>query len=210
MFEIEPKRRSLVAILSILIFTTRSCPVFAAAPSSTEPPTISGAQVVREIDWNSLGPGSPIPEQMPATDSDDPVEAGFARQWVERVEAPGDFPWKKLALEVVSKHRTPNDLWASGMVKELRDIIRTKVPTAKNARVFCNSVGCLCYVERDEPFLRQSIVYLALLGDRGRKWGLERTDLDAIENIRRPDIPWELTIVRHRSSGSRMQSDVSQ
>jgi hypothetical protein len=168
-----------------------------ASSSASEPPATTGAEAVRDIDWNAVGPGAPIPEQMPTGESDDPLEAGFARQWIERVEAPGDFPWKKLALEIASAHRPPNDLWASGMEKELRDIIRTKVPTGKNARVFCNSVGCLCYVERDEPFLLQSIVYRALLGDRGRKWGLERTDLDAIEHVRRPDIPWELTIVRH-------------
>lgn len=210
MLEIEAKCRSPVASLLILFFVTHPSPVFAAESSSGESQTISGAEAVREIDWNSLGPSSPIPEQMPTTPSDDPVEAGFARQWVERVEAPGDFPSKKLALAIVSAHRAPNDLWASGMEKELRDIIRTKVPTAKNARVFCNSVGCLCYVERDESSLRQPIVYLALLGDRGRKWGLDRTDLDAIEHMQRPDIPWELTIVRHRNSDSRVQADVSQ
>jgi hypothetical protein len=173
--------------------------VLLAASFSSAQSATPGSEAVRQIDWNTLGPGSPIPEQMPASQSDDPVEAGFARQWIERVEAPGDFPWKKLALEIASAHRPPNDLWASGMEKELRDIIRTKVPTGKNARVFCNSVGCLCYVERDEPFVLQSIVYRALLGDRGRKWGLDRTHLDAIEHVRRPDIPWELTVVKRPS-----------
>ena len=157
---------------------------------------MSGAEAVRMIDWIALGAGAPIPDLMPTAQSDDPLDAGFARQWVERAVVPANSVSSKLALEIVSKHRTPDDHWAYAMEKELREIIRTKVHKFRNSRVFCNSVGCLCYVERDESFLRNPVVYRELLGERGHKFGLALSDLDATVHPVRPGMPWELTFVR--------------
>ena len=172
---------------------------FSLAQSATP-----GAEAVRQIDWSTLGPGSPIPEQMPAMQSDDPLEVGFARQWIEHVVSPACLgcDWRKLALDIASNRRNPDDQWASQLETELRAIVRDKVQTGRNPRVFCNSFGCLCYVERDERYAGDPIVYLALVGKKGRELGLARSDLDATVHPRRPGIPWELTVVKRPNSAN--------
>jgi hypothetical protein len=155
-----------------------------------------GAEAVRDIDWASLGPASPIPQSMPAVaESEDPLEAGFAHQWIERIYLPESSGWRKLALEIASARRRPDDPWAVKMERELREIVRAKVPAAQNLRVFCNSVGCLCYVEREEREF-DPIVYRALLGERARRFGLQRSDLDAVIDLAKPAPHWELTVVK--------------
>jgi len=173
-----------------------------ACSFSSAEPAMTGAEAVREIDWNALTAGSPIPGQMPAAQSDDPVEAGFARQWIEHVVAPSDSPYfdSKLALEIVSKHRATDDQWANGMEKELREIIHTNVPRPINVRVFCNSVGCLCYVERDVPFWDKPIVRLGLLHEGKDKFGIRTGDIYVLIHAVKPGIPWELTLVSRPST----------
>ncbi len=173
--------------------------------SSTAQPVLSGEDAARIIDWTSVQVGAPIPDLMPAAQSDDPLETGFAPQWIEHAVFP--FPssasaWgRKLALEIVARRRSPDDYWAATMEEELREIVRTKLPASRNARVFCNSAGCLCYVERDEPFVARSIVYLELLGETGRKYGVDKYNLGVLVHVgRSPGIPWELTLVRHPSA----------
>ena len=125
------------------VVTLRTVPVFlllgVVASSGIAQAPRSGAEAVRIIDWNALGPGSPIPGVMPIADSDDPLEAGFARQWLERALDPGRPPLGGLALEIVSKRRTPGDPWAYGMSKELWAIVRSKGHGPTISRVFCNS-----------------------------------------------------------------------
>jgi hypothetical protein len=153
---------------------------------------MTGAEAIRVIDWIAVGAGAPIPDLMPATQSDDPVEAGFARQWVERAVFPiADSVSFRLALEIVSKHRTRDDHWAYAMEKQLRGVIQAKVPNSRNARVFCNSIGCLCYTEWDESFLKTPIIYGELRGETGQRVGLEPSDVvDAVWHLVRPGIPW--------------------
>ena len=186
------------------VVTLRAVPLaLLLASSFTLAQTTSTGKTVGEVDWNAIGPGSPIPEHMPAAQqSDDPLEAGFARQWIERVENPPwpDNLWRNLALAIASQRRTPGDQWASLMEKELREILRNKVHTGRNSRVFCNSLGCLCYVERDEQFAKDPIVYMELVGNSSPKFGLQRSDLDATVHPRRPGIPWELTILKRPAS----------
>jgi hypothetical protein len=170
--------------------------LLAVYSASKAQPAMSGAEAVRMIDWLAVGAGAPIPYLMPAAASDDPLEAGFARQWLERAVVPANTVSAKLALDIVSERRTPDDHWAYAMEKELREIIRSKLQKSKNSRVFCNAVGCLCYVERDESFLRNPVVYRELLGERGHKFGLAQSDLDATVHPVRPGIPWELTFVK--------------
>ena len=178
------------------------------ASSGTAQAPMSGAEAVREIDWNALTGSAPIPEQMPARQSDDPVEAGFARQWIEHaLVAPYSDSSKvalemKVALEIVSKHRDPDDQWAYGMEKELREIVRTKVPKPINVRVFCNSVGCLCYVEQDVALLDRPIVAPELFRQDAHRFGLKRNDVDVLVHAVKPGTPWELTIVRRARPGT--------
>jgi hypothetical protein len=136
---------------------------------------------------------------MPIADSDDPLEAGFARQWLERALDPGRPPLGGLALEIVSKRRTPGDPWAYGMSKELWAIVRSKGHGPTISRVFCNSIGCLCYVEGDVSF-GNPVVAQDLLGEAGQKFGLKRSDVDVAWSSRYLEPPWELTVVRRPST----------
>ena len=167
------------------------------APGAAQAP-VSGAEAVREIDWTAVSIGSPIPELMPAAESDDPMEAGFVGQWVERAISDTNDMYKP-TMEIISKHRGPEDHWAEAMDQELRQIVTSKIRKPMNTRVFCNSVGCLCYVERHEEYVLDSIVYRELLGEKGRKLGIKATDLYSYIHIHSPGTPWELTTVRRPS-----------
>jgi hypothetical protein len=119
------------------------------ASSGTAQAPVSGAEAMRMIDWNSVKPGSPIPRSMPTAPSDDPVEAGFAAQWVERA-LPPPFSRQAFALAIIAKKRVAGDTWAYGVERQLRELINEQIADrAVVSRVFCNSVGCLCYLERD-------------------------------------------------------------
>jgi hypothetical protein len=170
-------------------------------------PATPGAQAVPQIDWQSVTLGSPIPRPMPVAASDDPSEAGFARQWIERALPP---PARNLASAIVARHRTPEDTWGYDSERELRQFIQTKVATVTPtiSRVFCNSVGCLVYLERRGAFLDYRIVYNSLLGEMGHKLALRPQD--GIEDARGEPPPgsddssrwsWELTLVRRASEG---------
>jgi hypothetical protein len=191
------------------------CLLTAAPTGSVQ--TLTGAQALRAIDWNTVKTGDPIPASMPTSFSDDPVEAGFAPQWIQRALAPdpascssgdnGNAPdtacARTLAWVIASKHRSEDDRWSYEFERELRHLIHNRSaerPTI--SRVFCNSVGCLCYVERsgrpsDPPPLDQQIIYHELLGEPGRRFGIGVKDL----NLVRSDpydhhFAWELTLVR--------------
>ena len=185
--------------------------------------TLTGAQALRAIDWNTVKTSDPIPASMPTSPSDDPVEAGFAPEWIQRALAPPDPPScssgghgtapdaacaRTLAWVIASKPRSGDDRWSYEFERELRHLIHNRYaerPTI--SRVFCNSVGCLCYVERhgppfDPPPLDQQIIYHELLGEPGRRFGIGVKDL----NLVRADaydhhFAWELTLVRRPSSG---------
>lgn len=103
-------------------------------------------------------------------------------------------------MEIISKHRRPEDHWAKAMDQELRQIVSRKIRNPVNTRVFRNSLGCLCYVERDEEYVLDSIVYGELWGEKGRTLGIRRTDLGFYTHIHAPGIPWELTIVKRPTS----------
>ncbi len=157
---------------------------------------LSGVEAAREVDWSTIDVSSPIPDPMPSADSDDPLEAGFAPQWIERRVS---SPSRQFALHIVSVARSPEDQWALDMRKSLRELVGSSVPKAMNVRVFCNANGCLCYVERDEPgYVLDSIIYTKLLSESGRELHIAPADLvDAWVHVHRPGRPWELTIIRN-------------
>jgi len=168
-----------------------------AVSSSTAQTSLSGAEAVRQIDWTAVGPGSRIPDLMPNAESVDPLEVGFARQWLERVipSAGRTDPWRTLALQVVSRHRSSNDRWADDMEKELRQLVHASGGAARTSRVFCNSVGCLCYVERNESSPESAFVLRGLRGETGRKFSLSAGDSGAEVGLIQGS-QWELTVVR--------------
>jgi hypothetical protein len=174
----------------------------AVSPAVGQAPT-SGADAVRNIDWVNMPASSPIPETLPTADSNDPVEAGFARQWFEH--SLQDLKTDELALKIISSPRDPNDQWSYHARAALRDLVRTEVPNGRNARVFCNGIGCLCYVERDEPgYVLHPIVYTRLTAGRGREapFGPGDTFGYWMHVSHAPGVPWEITIVRHSADVS--------
>jgi hypothetical protein len=165
----------------------------AGAGSSQEARTDSPLQ---EIDWTSITAFSPIPDALPTFDSDDPLQAGFSPQWIERSLMPGNPDSAKFAQRIISQRRAPADVWARNMQNALWTLVHTKVSAGKHARVFCNAIGCLCYVELDVPTDGQDngIVFELLLGADGRTLKVPRSNLGEIIHYG-PD-GWELTIIR--------------
>jgi hypothetical protein len=126
-------------------------------------PTAKGS--AHNIDWAAVGPGDPIPASMPTASSDDPLEAGFSPAWARRALKGRDalaaspplqrqgvrVPAEAMALAIISRRRAAEDQWAHQVERRLREVIRGGVKEPTVARVFCNAVGCLCYMERGEP-----------------------------------------------------------
>jgi len=163
-------------------------------------PALNGRDAARSIDWNAVGIGAPIPDVMPAADSDDPVEAGFAPEWIDRAVVPSlqaDQKGQELVREIVSSPRKETDHLAYEVDAKLREIIRTSLPAGKHARVFCNALGCLCYVERNGPFSQTSIVYHELAKAPMTQVEFVRWVLHPVD----PE-PWELTILQLRYDAS--------
>jgi hypothetical protein len=160
--------------------------------------TMRGVDAVRAIDWNTLPAGSRIPTLMPENSSDDPLEAGFAVQWLKNASV--DKMASK-AVDIASARRQPNDAWAHRMVQVLRQLIKSEIPDGTHPRVFCNALGCLCYVERDQPTVIWPTVYTSLTGERGRQLGLMADDLDAVVRGVKPG-QWELTVISRPSSAA--------
>jgi hypothetical protein len=173
-----------------------------AAPGAGQA-AMSGAEAVRAVDWKAVGLGSSIPSVMPAADSDDPVEAGFARQWVERALDPARALTRALALQIVSKHRVPGDHWAYGMAKAMGSIIHSeKVPGLTVSRVFCNGVGCLCYVEGALSLERVSGLNGKLLREMREEFGVKGSDIDRAWMGADLEPTWELTVIRRPSTNA--------
>jgi hypothetical protein len=164
----------------------------------------SGADAVRNVDWASMRFGAPIPETLPTADSNDPVEAGFARQWLELLlQAPEHDQLVRETLKILSGPRNPNDQWSYDARAALRGLVRTAVPNGRNARVFCSDIGCLCYVERDVPpghaLYWTPIIYTKLKTGRGPEapFGPRDTFDYVLHPSRTHRVAWELTIVGH-------------
>jgi hypothetical protein len=182
---------------------------------------LSGAETARRIDWSSLSAIAPIPSEMPTSQSDDPVEAGFAPQWVDRVVVsnPNDNPpgligaaWNddtvSLVQRIVSMNRSIDDTWAYEAEYTLRQIILTKIdvdPKKRTvSRVFCNAAGCLCYVEQRIVHNPETEgLHQAVTGAPGRKLGINKADVMSarVPGIERPDHrAWELMVIRRPHS----------
>jgi hypothetical protein len=152
--------------------------------------SMSGSEAIRAIDWNSVKAASPIPALMPTIDSDDPLEAGFAPQWIKRslgpMEAAKKISAARTALTIISKKRMADDTWANGVDYELRKLIRTKIASEQPtvSRVFCSASGCLCYWERENKIMGDS--YPTMMGElrNGDGWakefGIEARDISYV------------------------------
>jgi hypothetical protein len=195
------------AVIALLVCAIADSPAMIAQ-------SVMSGKEANAIDWETVKPFSPIPGAMPADSSDDPLQAGFAVEWIERSlgsqkDSGSIPPGLKLTLAIASQRRTPDDRWAYEMEQKLRDIIRTKFQSRRTpiARVFCNAVGCLCYLQGED--VAQFDISEELIGQTGHQFGIHRSDLNTVGIIRTPgpqDKKWWLTIVKRpnaRAQGQR-------
>ena len=163
-----------IANIFYLLFTATilcASQIIVASDQQETPPSMSiGVQAVATIDWNKVGPGSPIPHLMPAVDADTAIEAGFAPQWLERAlwpdrahgvqlvasttyKVPRDEEVSILAadraLQITKLQRLPEDTWVHEVSRKLRETARIHADAyvQRYTRVFCSSGGCICYWE---------------------------------------------------------------
>lgn len=146
---------------------------------------LTGAEAVQAIDWDAVKAGYPIPRSMPTAASDDPVEAGFAPQWAERAFPPRAGGLRDLVLAIVSTKKMANDNWAYGVESHVRDLIRSGItPPDVVSRVFCNSVGCLCYFERNAWPLPDDVIKQRIITSAwATKFGIRSADIDATATL---------------------------
>jgi hypothetical protein len=86
---------------------------------------VDGVTAVKAIDWDAVQRFGPIPRLMLAREATNAVDAGFAQEWFEH---------------------------SIGVASELRSVIEAKSPADAQliSRLFCNTEGCLCYLEDEE------------------------------------------------------------
>jgi hypothetical protein len=146
---------------------------------------LGGREIADSIDWNSIPFHGAIPRSMPARESDDPLDAGFAPQWIQRAFDPS---WglaslaeekgrrlvtnaTSLAMKIVSEKKRGDDVWAYGVEHEIRRVIREEIgtPLPTTLRVFCNAHGCMCYFEGADALKHVSALEGALWRDTWAK-----------------------------------------
>jgi hypothetical protein len=192
----RPKSLAL-AVAAVGIAASLAFAIQPPSGGSTAAP-LTGAEAERSIAWNTVGKGDAIPALMPIARSSNSLDAGFSREWVERSVRPyvdGEES-ARLILDIMSEQRARDDAWADKVEQYLRAFIRGHVdvqaPTI--SRVFCNSVGCLCYLERTGPPLTQLMIYNALRSQAASEFGTKQMGTRIMESAPR-GTSWELTIV---------------
>lgn len=168
------------------------------------------------INWSSVEISDPIPREMPSKESDNPYDAGFARDWVDRSlgtrtafsNSYGGSPLvdpKPFIVEIISEPKDPDDNWSYGVEFELRHILERafiSIPRPAVTRVFCNRHGCLVYLEFDGARASKvGAIPHAILGAPSiRAFGIKREDLfDLVGSKKEPRIDWQLIVIRRRS-----------
>jgi hypothetical protein len=110
-----------------------------------------------EGDWSAVTANAPIPLWMPASESDDPYEAGFSEEWIVRAIEPGHntaYNGKRsvrssdLIRRIALEPKDPTDDWAYGIERDIRAVVAERVALRSiPPRIFCNAHGCLVYFQ---------------------------------------------------------------
>jgi hypothetical protein len=187
------------AAAAVLLTSALLAPAWCSGGSTADP--VSGTEAERSIDWHRIDKGDPIPALMPTSRSADSLDAGFSPEWVEHSVRPFTPPAGEesapLALAIMSQQRASDDVWSDEVENYLREFIRTQVnvqaPTV--SRVFCNFVGCLCYLERTGAPLTQFMVYKALQREAASRFGIRQMGMWTLYSPRPRATSWELTII---------------
>jgi hypothetical protein len=190
--------------LSALVTGFLLAPAFSCGSPSAAP--LSGAEAERSIAWSTVGKGDPIPALMPTATSANALEAGFSPEWVERSVRPfadGEESARSM-LSIMSEQRASDDAWAQSVEHYLREFIQSQIdvqaPTV--SRVFCNAVGCLCYLERTDSALTHLMIYGALTSPAANEFGTKQMKITTLRHGSRFRTSWELTILMRPHNGS--------
>jgi hypothetical protein len=155
----------------------------------------------QQVDWDTVR-CAPIPAQIRAEPSEDPLKAGFPRQWIEHCIYKLHPGWGRMALRIASEPRSSDNVAAAEMERQLRAIVQKTISPGDTYRVFCNALGCLTYVERPHDFgLLKSPVEKALANDHSLAVG-------AYARPGRP-VPWDFTVVIRRPPSQDHRTDAS-
>jgi hypothetical protein len=185
----------------------------------------SGKDSGKAIDWENIKQFGFIPHELTSTDSDKAIGAGFVHEWVDRslggvavlpvkLDSTVSVRADKLADDIISSDRQPDDLWAHEVDRHIREDIgkHADAYATQFSRVFCNDVGCLCYIEgtrsADIARITADVLHGVRGGDGwGKQYGITESDIYQVALIsrggvleaRQPASWWMYFIVR--SSG---------
>lgn len=114
----------------------------------------------KAIEWEHIKQFGFIPHELTSSDSDKAIGVGFVHEWVDRslggvsalpvkLQSTGSVRADKLADDIISSDRQPDDLWAHEVDRHIREDIgkHADAYATQFSRVFCNDAGCLCYIE---------------------------------------------------------------
>jgi hypothetical protein len=169
------------------------------------------SEMVRSIDWQSVDTRSPIPRSMPSRTSDDPLDAGFAVEWVERslvdaVAAGAGVSYQPAApvvLRIISESKDPQDSWSHGVEHAVLEIVESRLPKDDNgvSRAFCSRTGCVFYFEGMTHLGPLGVVTQALVEPWAKEFGIEGTDIYWVNGSRGPkEFHWQMVVVERRSA----------
>lgn len=163
-----------------------------AQPKERQPNRqMSGLLASRSINWDTVKRGYPIPRAMPSSDSDDPLDAGFAIEWVVRAlnsatgPVNGSDPMRREGLDarsfaalVISEFKRPDDSWAYGLEYEVRQFVESELRPGPDTviRQFCNAHGCLFYFEGMSRGVLSTVTGAFLSNPQLRQYGIGLRD----------------------------------
>jgi hypothetical protein len=146
--------------------------------------------------------GTLSPHMWPAVELPNPVGTEFDLQWIKhalrhRYAGPSQLRlqsdkknWisaETTALEIVSTPRQSDDWWAPEVDRRIRESLQQFAPASmqRDARVFCSSRGCLCYLKgsnesgqiTETKVANQLMTALSHEGEWGTLYGIRASDV---------------------------------
>ena len=119
---------------------------------------------------------------------------------------PLNYEMGQFALSLIAINETAKDVWAVSMAQALRAVVAAGSADQRTARVFCNSVGCLCYVEHDVPVLNGPKLLENIRKNNAIKPLITDSTLGWVVHPRPPGIPWELIVVERKDRDLKPES----
>jgi len=154
------------------------------------------------LDWQQIHFGSAMPRSLPVAEADEAIKAGFPKEWALRALSLGALASARdQYLKIISEKRSPGDDWAYGIEHDIWSAIKIRQRSESDpiARVFCNGVGCLIYLEHRGRAQTSAGSDLARSLQRDSLWsakfGLTSTSTQLWGGTLRDQLNWSLIIV---------------